>query len=293
MEILQVYQKKNPSYTRNRSISPVGVFVHSTGANNRMLKRYVDAEERLGKNQYNNHWNKTNATKSVHAFIGYDKNNEVIVAQTLPYDRACWGAGGGSKGSYNYDPHAYLQFEICQGSNTDADYYWKAITVAEEYCAYLCKLYGWTADNITSHAEAHKAGYASNHSDPISWMKHFGDDMDKFRSRVAMRLNGKETPVKAPEIVVEETPKEESKPAQSAKTEGKTVTIELKQLKKGSQGSQVKTLQRLLNALGYDCGEVDGIFGHRTDGAVNVFQADNKLDTDGIVGKNTWTKLLG
>lgn len=188
MEIIQVYQTKNPSYTRNRSITPVGVFVHSTGANNRNLKRYVDAEERLGKNQYNNHWNKTDANKSVHAFIGYDKNNKVIVAQTLPYDRACWGAGGGTKGSYNYDPQAHLQFEICQGSDTDSDYYWKAITVAEEYCAYLCNLYGWGADKITSHAEAHKAGYASNHGDPISWMKKFGDNMDKFRERVAKRL---------------------------------------------------------------------------------------------------------
>ena len=120
------------------------------------------------------------------------------MAQTLPYDRACWGAGGGKKGSYNYDPQAHLQFEICQGSDTDSDYYWKAITVAEEYCAYLCKLYGWGADKITSHAEAHKAGYASNHGDPISWMKKFGDNMDKFRDRVAKRMNGTEKPKEEP-----------------------------------------------------------------------------------------------
>ena len=189
MEILQVYQTKNPSYTRNRSISPVGVFVHSTGANNKYLKRYVDAPDRLGKNEYNNHWNQSSATKSVHAWIGYDKNKEVIVANTLPYDRACWGAGSGKKGSYNYDPQAYIQFEICEGSKTDSDYYWKAIAVAEEYCAYLCKLYGWTTKNITSHYEAHAAGYASNHGDPRDWMKNFGDSMDKFRERVAVRLN--------------------------------------------------------------------------------------------------------
>ena len=86
MEILQAFQTKNPSYIRNRSISPVGVFVHSTGANNKNLKRYVDAPERLGKNIYNNHWNKASANKSVHAWIGYDKDQKVIVAQTLPYD---------------------------------------------------------------------------------------------------------------------------------------------------------------------------------------------------------------
>lgn len=192
MEILQAYQTKNPSYTRNRSISPVGVFVHSTGANNKYLKRYVDAPDRLGKNEYGNHWNQSSATKSVHAWIGYDKNKEVIVAHTLPYDRACWGAGSGSKGSYNYDPQAFIQFEICEGSSTDSDYYWKAIAVAEEYCAYLCKMFGWTTKNITSHYEAHAAGYASNHGDPRSWMNKFGDSMDKFRARVAARLNEKE-----------------------------------------------------------------------------------------------------
>lgn len=191
MEIIQAIMTKNPSYTRNRSISPVGILVHSTSANNQFLKRYVDAPDRLGKNQYNNHWNSKSATKSMHAFIGYDKNKEIIVAQTLPYDRACWGCGAGDNGSYNYDP-AYLQFEICEGNDDNADYYWKAIAVAEEYCAYLCKKFGWTSKNITSHYEAHDAGYANNHGDPRSYMKHFGDSMDKFRERVAARLGEKE-----------------------------------------------------------------------------------------------------
>ena len=216
MEIIQVYQTKNPSYARNRSISPVGVFVHSTGANNKYLKRYVDAPDRLGKNEYNNHWNQSSANKSVHAWIGYDKNKEVIVANTLPYDRACWGAGSGKKGSYNYDPQAYIQFEICEGSSTDSDYYWKAIAVAEEYCAYLCKKFGWTAKNITSHYEAYAAGYASNHGDPKSWMKHFGDSMDKFRSRVQTRLDAENSHTDKPEENVEETPAKEPISHQSA-----------------------------------------------------------------------------
>lgn len=213
MEIIQAIMTKNPSYTRNRPISPVGVLVHATGANNRNLKRYVDYEVRLGKNPNNNHWNKKDADKSVHAFIGYDKNSKVIVAQTLPYDRACWGAGGGSKGSYNYDPQAHIQFEICQGSNSDSAYYWKAIGVAEEYCAYLCKKYGWGVDKITSHVEAHKAGYASNHADPVSWMKHFGDNMDKFRARVRTRLNAENSSSGASSEKDKETPAQ--KPAAS------------------------------------------------------------------------------
>lgn len=286
MEILQAYQTKNPSYTRNRAIKPVGILVHSTGAVNRSLKRYVDSVERLGQNQYGNHWNKSSATKSVHAFIGHDKDGEVIVVNTLPYDRACWGAGKGSKGSANYDPQAHIQFEICQGSDDDSDYYWKAITVAEEYCVYLCKEFGWTADNITSHKEAHAAGYANNHGDPHSWMVKFGDNMAKFRTRVAMRLGGS-----VPEVKVEEA-KAEEKPARVDESRGTGVTVELNTLRGGSTGQQVKTLQRLLNSMGYACGAVDGIFGDKTLVAVKKFQTAERLDVDGVVGRDTWTALL-
>ena len=295
MEIIQAYFTKHPCYNaKKKAISPVGIFVHSTGSVNRELRRFVDSAERLGKNQYNNHWNKADATKSVHAFIGYDKNNDVIVAETLPHDIACWGAGGGSKGSYNYNPHAYLQFEICQGSNTDEEYYWEAITVAEEYCAYLCRMYGWTAENITSHAEAHKAGYASNHGDPISWMKHFGDNMDKFRERVQARLDSIETPTTALESKPKEEPTE--KPATPVKAENKaeSVVYDMKTLRVGSKGTQVKVLQWLLNhTTDYTSGIVDGIFGVKTVAAVRQFQQANGLTVDGIVGKNTWNKLLG
>ena len=292
MEIMQAYQTKNPSYTRNRAITPVGIFVHSTGANNRNLKRYVDAPDRLGKNEYNNHWNKADATKSVHAFIGYDKNKKVIVTQTLPYDRACWGAGGGSKGSYNYDPQAHIQFEICQGSNTDVEYYNAAIACAEEYCAYLCRMYGWSADKITSHKEAAAAGYASNHDDPQRWMRHFCDNMDKFRARVQMRINGVNLPVDAPEETHKEISKQSEKTPINENTEVQTVNITLDVLRIGSKSNQVRTAQRLLSAFGYNCGNVDGIFGERTEAATKIFQTDNGLTVDGIIGKSTWTKLL-
>ena len=75
---------------------------------------------------------------------------------------------------------------------------------------------------------------------------------------------------------------------------GNTVNVELNVIGKGDEGEQVKTLQRLLLALGYDLGKsgVDGDFGTKTDTAVKAFQKKNKLDVDGIVGKDTWNKLL-
>ena len=59
----------------------------------------------------------------------------------------------------------------------------------------------------------------------------------------------------------------------------------------GSRGDTVRKLQELLNALGHDCGSVDGIFGSKTKAAVLAFQKANGLGADGIVGPLTWAKL--
>ena len=67
----------------------------------------------------------------------------------------------------------------------------------------------------------------------------------------------------------------------------------LRVLGDGDTGEDVKILQAMLNLRGYDCGKVDGIFGSKTEDAVRRYQKDNGLTADGIVGKNTWRKLLG
>ncbi len=73
------------------------------------------------------------------------------------------------------------------------------------------------------------------------------------------------------------------------------VTVELFELRRGARGEQVKTLQRLLIALGYDVGGwgADGDFGAKTEVAVKAFQKARGIGADGIVGKNTWNELLG
>lgn len=73
-----------------------------------------------------------------------------------------------------------------------------------------------------------------------------------------------------------------------------TVDITLNVLQKGAKGKQVKTLQKLLIAAGHSCGTygVDGEFGGSTERAVRAFQKANKLTVDGVVGVNTWNKLL-
>ena len=64
------------------------------------------------------------------------------------------------------------------------------------------------------------------------------------------------------------------------------------QVKYGSQGDDVKTLQTMLNNNGYSL-SVDGIFGSATRSAVEDYQKKNNLTVDGIVGTNTWGALTG
>ena len=63
-------------------------------------------------------------------------------------------------------------------------------------------------------------------------------------------------------------------------------------LKKGASGNITKLLQEKLVSLGYSTNGVDGIFGSGTYSAVREFQKTRGLAADGIVGQNTWRKLL-
>lgn len=63
-------------------------------------------------------------------------------------------------------------------------------------------------------------------------------------------------------------------------------------LKKGASGNITKLLQEKLVKLGYSTNGVDGIFGSSTYSAVREFQKTRGLSADGIVGQNTWRKLL-
>ena len=190
MEIIQCYQTKNPCYRKGTPMKPVGIVVHSTGANNPHLCRYVDCPERLGVNRYGNHWNRPEAATLVHGAIGLDKEGFVTVVNTLPYTMAAWGVGKGSRGSYNYDPTGHIQFEMCEDDLTDPSYVDQVMGTAVAYCAWLCREYGLAAESIVSHKEAHALGYASNHGDPENWMGRFGMTMEDFRARVRAKLKG-------------------------------------------------------------------------------------------------------
>lgn len=87
---------------------------------------------------------------------------------------------------------------------------------------------------------------------------------------------------------------EQDAPAEKKEDE-KKLDMQVRMLKRGMKGADVKTLQAALIAYGYSCGAAgaDGDFGGGTEAALRKFQAKFSLGADGIAGRGTWGKLLG
>lgn len=290
------------SYKAGKKITPKGVMVHSTGANNPNLKRYVGPDDGLlGKNDYNNHWNMPKVGASVHAFIGKLKDGSIATYQVLPWNYKAGHCYRGSKGSGN-DTH--IAFEICEDGLKDATYFNKVYKEAVELTAMLCKEYKLDpmADGVViCHSEAYKRGIASNHGDVMHWFPKHGKSMDTFRADVKALLAKSDEPKKETEnYTLKQFVKDVQKACGAsvdgiAGTETLSKTVTLSAIKNRTHAA-VKAVQKRLYALGYtQVGEADGVAGSKFTQAVKAFQKDNGCYADGeVTAKNkTWRKLLG
>ena len=205
MNLLTCILTENDCYKENRTITPKGVMVHSTGADNPNLKRYVqplagDADyaallAALGTNGEQSDWNRAGTGACVHAFIGRLADGSVAAAQTLPWNWRGWHAGTGTSGKSANDTH--ISFEICEDGLTDPDYFRLVYREAVELTAMLCRQYGLDplADGVViCHSEGYRRGIASNHGDVEHWFPKHGKSMDDFRADVAAELAPKPEP---------------------------------------------------------------------------------------------------
>ena len=185
MNLKKLILTENECYKVGQKIKPKGIMVHSTGANNPYLRRYIGPDDGLlGENQYNNHWNQLRpGGKQVcaHAFIGKLKNGTIATYQTLPWNHTGWHAGGDANNSH-------IGFEICEDTLSDASYFNAVYKEATELCAHLCKLYDLTEKDIIGHYEGYQKKIASNHGDPRHWFSRHGKSMDSFRADVKKLL---------------------------------------------------------------------------------------------------------
>lgn len=199
MRLIKCMLTANDCYKAGRTITPKGVMVHSTGANNPLVARYVQPVEgqkdeaqlkaEIGGNRNANDWNNPGLDVCTHAFVGKLADGGVGTVQTLPWNHRGWHAGTGTSGGSANNTH--IAFEICEDDLTDEGYFRKVYQEAVELAAMLCKTYNLNplANGVViCHSEGYQRGVASNHADVMHWFPKFGKSMDIFRADVSKAM---------------------------------------------------------------------------------------------------------
>lgn len=194
----QVFAWENPLYRRTTRYPRQGVLWHSTGANNRTIKRYVQScdgqtnfnrgctsrariDEIIGYNPNGNDWchGGSGTDCSVHAFIGLTDEGTVEAFQIYEWDMHVNGAGS------SLTNNGWIQFEICDYCYQDQGY---ADACIEEGCQLTAYLFATLMPEydpydigpsglprLTTHDEAGYLGLADWHQDPFNFDNGFGD----------------------------------------------------------------------------------------------------------------------
>ena len=250
------------NYGGSRSLSAIKYIVIHYTAND------GDTDENNGVYFKNN-----DVDSSAHYFVDSDS-----VTQSVPDNYIAWHCGGGLQGSGG---HTY--YKICTNSNSigieicddirNGVVYPSAKTIENvlTLTKTLMKKYNIPKSNVIRHYDVVGKLCPAYWTDGAKWKAEFWNKLDGTATTVIAN-NTTTTTTKG----------------------GNTVSVSLSVLKKGSTGKEVKTLQRLLIALGFSCGAsgVDGSFGNATLEAVKNYQKAKGLVVDGSVGSVTWTSIL-
>lgn len=290
MQLIENFLTLNPCYHANMANAddryttfqrrgPQGLVLHSVGCAQPSAQVFTKK------------WNSPSYDRAcVHAFI--DANSGAVY-QCLPWNFRAWHVGGSANNTHvgveMCEPSAIKYTTGAKFTITDKDKAFKqcetAYKAAVELFAMLCKKYNLDPLEdgvILSHYECGKRGIGSRHVDPEHlWTGlGIGYTMAGFRKDVKAAMSG---------VTVVPT----TQPA--APVVEKTVTVKVRQLSRGMEGNDVKTLQAALIANGFSCGSAgtDGDFGAGTEAALKKFQTKYSLGADGISGNGTWGKLLG
>ncbi|MDR1754385.1 MAG: N-acetylmuramoyl-L-alanine amidase [Eubacterium sp.] len=206
MNLKQFLLTKNDCYKSGQKHKVKGFMLHSTGADNPNLRRYVQPDDGLlGANLNGNDWNRSRVEGGVqmccHGFIGKLKDGSVATYQTLPWDVIGWHCGGGDlktaqkngfgKNSANF--LGYIGIEICEDGLDDEIYFNKIYKESTELCAHLCEKYNIKPEKpfIIDHKEGNALGIASAHADVEHWFSKHGKNMKSFRDDVKRLLDSR------------------------------------------------------------------------------------------------------
>jgi len=196
LRIYRLYFTESDCYRAGIRQTSIGVQVHSTGADNPLLRRYVQPNDgRLGENTNGNSHNRRGVNVCASAYIGKLHDGTVAVYQTLPWDMRCWLSGKGKNGNANR--MGYIGFEICEDDLLNEQYFKEAVMVAAvNLTAHLCEIMNTSPDALVTsyddgdalavmdHSELTAVGLASGHADIAHWLKRYGKKMNDFREEV-------------------------------------------------------------------------------------------------------------
>ena len=98
-----------------------------------------------------------------------------------------------------------------------------------------------------------------------------------------------------PDYASKATEDEPVTPAPKEPKKEDTITMELRMLKRGMSGNDVRAAMLLMKDKGYypyAIWAADKLFGPKMEAGVRRMQAEHNLGVDGIIGRNSWTFLL-
>lgn len=196
-----------------------------------------------------------NLAGTVHYYV-----DSKSIYQTLDHSDGAWAVGDG-KGKYGITNRNSINIEICVNPETD---YYKAVDKAEQLAVQLLKQYGWGTDRLKRHYDASRKNCPRRIQAEGRW--------PEFVKKTAAYMKGATT-------VKNTTTK-------NTVTLTDKIEVQFPVIQKGSKGTAVSMLQAMLGV------KVDGDFGNDTDTSLKAFQKNVKLTTDGICGKDTWTKVI-
>ena len=112
MELHECILTRNDCCRRGTPLVPRGVMVlHSTGANNPYLRRYVQPDDgELGKNRYDNDWNRPDSGASTHFWAKGRRRHRGLSDAAVEVQ--AWHCGRSGN-------RTHLAFEICEDGLDD------------------------------------------------------------------------------------------------------------------------------------------------------------------------------
>lgn len=227
------------------------------------------------------YFNGGNRNASAHYFV--DDN---YIYQVVEDNNAAWSVGDGA-GKYGITNSNSISIEMCCGKDGQVTETTENKTI--ELVKYLMSKYNVSVSNVVRHYDASRKICPNWSANNWNRWTSFKSKLTGSTINVTVATNKNNWIAR----LQEECNKQGYSSQKVDGIAGKNTLAGCPTLRRGATGNITKLLQERLVTLGYNTNGVDGIFGDGTFCAVREFQKTRGLTADGVVGQNTWRKLLG